>query len=130
HVDDERLDEHEAQEQVAPDVARGARIARDGLDGRAHGLPLRDRAEGCGERERETGRDDRPLDERGARAGGRPRFLCVNGRDESQRREDEGGGDNGPCAHVGMPPKERFGERGSQWASPWSWCSTATAPPR
>ena len=38
HVDHERLDQHETQNQVAANLARGARVPRDAFDGRARPL--------------------------------------------------------------------------------------------
>ena len=51
HVNDERLDQHEAQQQVGADVVARAGIARDGFHRGGHGLAL---AEGA-----EPGRDAR-----------------------------------------------------------------------
>ena len=55
-VDDQRLDEHEAQEQRAADVAGGAGVPRDGFGRRADGLALTERAEAGGNREGEARR--------------------------------------------------------------------------
>ena len=41
HVDDERLDQHEAEEQRAADVAGGAGVARDRFGGGGDGRALR-----------------------------------------------------------------------------------------
>src|SRR5437762_10233447 len=45
HVDDERLDEHEAQNEVASDLAGRARVPRDPLDRRRDRARLSERAE-------------------------------------------------------------------------------------
>src|SRR4029079_9448350 len=81
HVDDERLDQDETENEVAANLAGRARVARDAFDGGAQPAGLSQRPEGGRERQRETGGDDRPLRNRGARRGG-GRFLRVNGRDE------------------------------------------------
>src|SRR5262249_2989978 len=99
-VDDQRLDEHEAQEQRAADVAGSAGIPRDGFGRRADGLPLTERAEAGGNSDREDGGEDGPPQHLGVAGWGR-RFLRVeNGiRREGARGENEGACQNGTFAH-------------------------------
>src|SRR3990172_10989835 len=51
HVDDERLDQHEAQDERAADVAGRAGIAGDRLGRRADGAALTERRESRGKRQ-------------------------------------------------------------------------------
>src|SRR5207245_7621212 len=63
HVDDERLDQNEPQDQVTANLAGCARIARDGLDRRRNATALPEGAERGRDRKREARPDDRPADD-------------------------------------------------------------------
>ncbi len=65
HVDDERLDQHEAEDQRAADVAGGPGVARNRFGGGADAAPLCQRAETGGEGQGEPCGDDRPLGDLG-----------------------------------------------------------------
>src|SRR4029453_10837416 len=92
-VDDQRLDQDEAQDQRAANVAHGAGIAGDRFGRRADSPPLRERAKAGGEGEREARGDDRPLGDlrragsslgplrvkRRGRAGNQHQSECQNG---------------------------------------------------
>src|SRR5438876_1714759 len=60
-VDDQRLDERQADDHRDEDLARGLRVARDALEGRAGGAALTDGAAQSREAYRERGGDAEPL---------------------------------------------------------------------
>src|SRR5262245_28736685 len=87
YVDDERFDEHQTQNQVATDLARGARVPRDALDGRTEALGLTESAESGGEGQRKTAGDDRPLgDHVPGSLFARRRLLRIHRRGKHHRR--------------------------------------------
>ena len=86
HVNHERLDQHEAQNQVASNLTRGARIARDAFHSRRNGAGLPQRTERRRDGESEPGRDDRPPDHFRT---GRRRFLRMQRRHEADRHHHQ-----------------------------------------
>src|SRR6185295_1988471 len=60
-VDDQRLDERQTDDHRDEDLARGLRVARDALEGRAGGATLTDGAPQSREADRERGGDAEPL---------------------------------------------------------------------
>src|SRR5437762_2343618 len=62
HVNHERFDQDESENQVAANLARRARIAGNALHRGSNRARLSQRAERGGNREREAGRDYRPPD--------------------------------------------------------------------
>src|SRR4029079_16196724 len=79
HVDDQGLDEDEAQDQRAADDAGRGGVARDRLGGGGNRLALAQRAERRGNSQREPRADDRPVDD--LEAGGAGAAIVCRGRE-------------------------------------------------
>src|SRR5439155_4034083 len=85
-IDDQRLDQDETKNQRAADVARRARVARNGFGGRRDRPPLAEPATRRREPQRKAGGDHGPHDE--VRMRGPAGLLRIQG-GEGPRRDDE-----------------------------------------
>src|SRR3569623_1719566 len=91
-VDDQRLDERQTDDLRDEDLARGLRVARDALEGRAGRAALAERAAQSGQTDGERRRQSAPLVAIGANRIGRVR---ERGRGSQQDDSGHASGDDG-----------------------------------
>src|SRR5262245_26424253 len=70
HVNDERFDQDETEDECASHVTSRSGVPRDGFSGRADRLALAERRESCRDPEGEAGGNDRPFGDLEVQRGG------------------------------------------------------------